>query len=178
MVNRIGLAGLAALASRSADTTSGASTSIDGLDPEVTSPATQSHSRALETSHHTRQHAAISSASTWDSDMTHLHEGDRPSLGRHAHRPRVTGGPRRYTLWRLRPPQWRWRPARTTPSRSSPRPPPFQTHADGGPAGHSGLFSYTRNDQSAIVLENSLFAREAANFTNTDPRYIDLRPWH
>lgn len=37
-----------------------------------------------------------------------------------------------------------------------------------------GLFSYTRNDQTTNVLENSSFAREAGNFTNTDPRWIEF----
>ncbi len=36
-----------------------------------------------------------------------------------------------------------------------------------------GLFSYTRNDQFQVVLELSSYAREDANFTNTEPRFIE-----
>lgn len=36
----------------------------------------------------------------------------------------------------------------------------------------TGLFSYSRIDQMNVVLEMSAFAREAGNFTNTEPRFI------
>lgn len=36
----------------------------------------------------------------------------------------------------------------------------------------TGLISYTRNDQQNVVLELSAFAREAANFTSTEPRFV------
>jgi starch-binding outer membrane protein, SusD/RagB family len=36
----------------------------------------------------------------------------------------------------------------------------------------TGLFSYSRQDQSNITLDLSAFAREAANFTNTEPRFV------
>ncbi len=36
----------------------------------------------------------------------------------------------------------------------------------------TGLISYSRIDQLNVVLEMSAFAREAANFTNTEPRFI------
>jgi starch-binding outer membrane protein, SusD/RagB family len=37
----------------------------------------------------------------------------------------------------------------------------------------TGLFSFTRTDQFQGVLEMAAFAREGANFTNTEPRFIE-----
>jgi hypothetical protein len=37
----------------------------------------------------------------------------------------------------------------------------------------AGLFSFTRTDQFQVALEMSAYAREAANFTNTEPRFIE-----
>jgi hypothetical protein len=37
----------------------------------------------------------------------------------------------------------------------------------------AGLFSFTRNDQFQVALEMSAYAREASNFTNTEPRFIE-----
>ena len=36
----------------------------------------------------------------------------------------------------------------------------------------TGLFSYSRQDQGSVALELSAFAREGANFTNTEPRFV------
>src|SRR5579862_5495374 len=37
----------------------------------------------------------------------------------------------------------------------------------------TGLFADTRNDQFQVALELSAYARELANFTNTEPRFIE-----
>ena len=37
----------------------------------------------------------------------------------------------------------------------------------------AGLFSFTRNDQFQAALEMSAYAREASNFTSTEPRFIE-----
>ena len=57
---------------------------------------------------------------------------------------------------------------------------PYFTAPTSGPNSPTGIkqavlgFGYTRNDQSRrLCSRTSSFAREAGNFTNTDPRWIE-----
>ncbi len=104
--------------------------------------------------------------------MTHLRESHTPKRGRHICRRASFPRSARYTVLITAA-------AAVAAAACQDSVVPFLTGVTavpGTPTGVqqavTGLFSYTRNDQKAIVLELSAFAREAANFTNTDSRYI------